>query len=203
MKKKCIISLIVIFALTLTSFTAFAANKDELLSNDNIFICEDSNGIYKASKTGMSSETIKILPDTQFDNIYSTPSKEQYYQKIDDNEFIKVSKVEFDLTDYDAYTNIQKYSIPNEVLEGIASMAAFAEETNSKDAQGVIFVSAGNERSGGLNTYPVTTTTWNGKTFHHYQVYFTNMWTSWQTVVQKGSTTEAALKAIKELAVTA
>lgn len=185
-----------------TSAFAASSNNNELVSSGDIYIYEESDGIFRTAKSRNVTGAIRISPDEQFDNIYSATSQKQYYQKTNDDEFVQVAKIDFNLTDYRAYTDIQKYSIPNEVLEGIASMAAWAEETNSENARGIIFVTDGKTRSEDLNTYPVSTTTWDGMTFHHYQVYFTDMWTSWQTVAQKGATTEATLTAIKELAVT-
>ena len=167
-----------------TSVFAASPNNNELVSSGDIYIYEESDGIFRTAKSRNVTGAIRISPDEQFDNIYSETSQKQYYQKTNENEFIQVSRVDFDLTDYNAYTDIQKYSIPDEVLEGIASMAAWAEETNSENARGVFFVTDGKTRSNDLNTYPVSMTTWYGMTFHHYQVYFTDMWTSWQTVAQ-------------------
>ncbi len=196
-----LLAVIMVISMNASVF-AVSSNAEELLSTDDVLIYEVSDGVFKTVKSRNVSNVIKISPDTQFDNIYSTTSQHQYYQKTNDDEFVQVSKIEFRLTDYNAYTDIQAYSIPDEVLEGVASMAAWAEKTNSEDARGVIFITDRNTRSGDLNTYPVTTTTWDGMTFHHYQVYFTDMWTSWQTVAQKGATTESTLTAIKDLAVT-
>lgn len=182
---------------------ATSIDRDDNTFDAEILICEASDGTYKTVKTRNTSDAIRISPDSQFDNIYFALSQNQFFQKTDDDEFIQVSKIEFDLTNYEAYIDIQNYAIPDDVLDGIASMAALAEETNSEDAHGVIFVSNGVARSGEPNKLPVTTTTWDGKTFHHYQVYFTDMWTTWQTVAQKGATTESVLTAIKDLVVTA
>lgn len=91
--------------------------------------------------------------------------------------------------------------MPAEVLDGIATMAAFAKQNNCTDARATIFVTDLGISS--LNTLPRTSTTWNGFTFYHYQVYFTNMWTTWQTVAEAGQTTQAVLTAIKDLAVNA
>ena len=208
--KKYLSVLLATIMVVSTNTAAFAAGTsgNEPNSGSGILICEDSEGIYKIvnsddnkAKSRSAVETLKVFPELQFDNIYSTASQNQYYQKVNDEELIQVSKVEFDLSDYNAYTDIQKYSIPDEVLEGIASMAALAEKTDSKDAQGVIFVAENNTRASDLNTYPMKTTTWNGQTFHHYQVYFTDMWTSWQTISEKSATTKAVLSAIKEIVV--
>lgn len=201
MKKVLCIFLSAIMVMLLSTAGLAASQNNEIYFSDDIYIYEESEGIFRTAKSRNVTRTIRVSPDEQFDNIYLASSQEQYFQKTNDDEFIQVSKVDFDLTDYNAYTDIQKYSIPDEVLEGIASMAAWAEETNSENARGVIFISDGKARGENLNTLPVTTTTWEGKTFHHYQVYFTDMWTSWQTVAQKATTTEAILSLIKELAV--
>lgn len=205
--KNRIVSLILILAMVLGSIPAYAVQmpsnilEEESPSTEDILIYESSDGLFKAAKSRGVSKTIRILPDTQFENIYSSASQDQYYQKINANEFVQVSKVEFDLTDYAAYTAIQKYSIPNEVLEGIASMAAWAEETNNNDARGVIFVADENTRSGDLNTLPAKTTYWKNHTFHNYQVFFTDMSTDWQVIAKGSQTTKNVLSAIKDIAI--
>lgn len=191
-------SFIIIISINASAITK-SKNEEEAFPQNEVLVYEASDGVFKTIKNSENFD--KIIPDTQFDNIYASTLTNQYYQKTNNDEYIKVSKIEFNLTDYDDYNSIQRFSIPDEVLQGIASMAALAEDTNSREACGVIFVSDGNTRSGNLNTYPVTTTTWDGMTFHHYQVYFTDMWTTWQTVAEKSATTEVALSTIKELAV--
>ena len=172
--------------------TFMDAEKKELL------IYEAENEVFmKVQEKGIDN-FIRVTQDNNYENIYCSTEKDVYFQKINDNEFVEVKKVEFQLTDYENYQNIQRYKMPKEVLEGIASMAAFAQENNNTDARCVIFV-AENEANNQLNTLPMVTTKKDGYTFHHYEVYFTDMWTSWQTVSEKGATTRGNLEAIKEL----
>lgn len=179
------------------------SNEDGTQTAKEILIYETSDGLYKTVKARSASNAIRISPSAQFDDIYTSTTQNQYYQRTNEDEFEKASKIEFNLTDYDAFTDIQKYNIPAEVLDGITTMAAWAEATDNPNAKGVIFATNGSARSGLPNTFPKLTTTWNGKTFYSYRAYFTDMWTSWQTVASKGQTTATALNSIKDLIVSA
>ncbi len=183
-----------------TPVFAASSNKNQIVSSGDIYICEEADGLFRTAKNKRANNTIKVTQYEQFDNIFLESSQKQYYQKINEDEFIKVSKLDFALADYKSCADIHKYSVPDEVLDGIAKMAAWAEETNNQNARGAVFVPSINSRDDNLNTIPPTTTTWNGMTFHNYQVYFTNMWTQWQTIVEKATTTEIALMGIKKLA---
>lgn len=197
--KKLLCILMAAVMLFSCTVAAIAADMNVAIDGgEEFFICESADGVFTTVQAKGVNEVIKIVPEKEYDNIYYSVDKDIYFQKANDSEFIPVEKVVFQLTDYAEYKNIQDYMIPDEVLDGIASMAAWAQENNNEDARGVIFVAESNTKSG-LNTYPMTTTTWDGYTFHHYQVYFKNMWTSWQTIAEQGSTTKAVLTTIKEI----
>lgn len=204
MKLRKYFSAMLAFVLTLLMCTpAFGENlnNDGAQTTKEILIYEVYDGLYRTVKARSATNTIRISPSAQFEDIYSSTEQNQYYQKTNDDEFVKVSKVEFNLTDYDAFTDIQKYNIPAEVLDGITTMAAWAESTGNPNAKGVIFATNESTRSGTPNTFPKLTTKWNGMTFYHYRAYFTGLWTSWQTIASKGQTTASTLNGIKDLAV--
>lgn len=185
-----------------TPVFATSSNKNQIVSSGDIYICEEADGLFRTAKNKRANNTIKVTQYEQFDNIFLESSQKQYYQKINEDEFIKVSKLDFALADYKSCTDIQKYSIPDEVLDGIEKMAAWAEETNNQNARGAVFVPSINSRDDNLNTIPPTTTTWNGMTFHNYQVYFTNLNTGWQTIHEGANVTENILSAFTDVAVT-
>lgn len=168
---------------------------------EDALIYEGENKVFMIDQEKDIDNSVRVTQESKYENIYFSPERDAYFQKISNNEFVEVEKVEFQLTDYEKYQTIQNYEMPKEVLDGIASMAAFAQENSNVDARCVIFV-AENKANRQLNTLPMVTTQKNGYTFHHYEVYFTSMWTSWQTISEKGATTIGNLKAIKELVMT-
>ncbi len=202
MKTNRLLALIIVFSMLLSFSTViYASNLDHSMGRgEEIFISEGNNGLYIETAPGKSG-SIRIAPYKELDTIYYNSNDNEYYQKINEKDYIPVSKVEFPVSDYNSYNNIQEYSIPNEILDDIATMAAWAEQTKSDDAKCVIFISHQGIKSQTLNTIPMYTSYWDGLIFHTYQVYFTDMWTTWQTVAEKSSTTQAVLNAIKDLTV--
>lgn len=101
---------------------------------------------------------------------------------------------------------LESYDLPPEAMNAVASMAALAEKNGCDSAKAAIFVSenttnvsANSAQKAVASQTSKTKTTWDGKIFYNYQIYFTDMWTTWQTIAEKGATTKATLSAIKEL----
>lgn len=94
MKKVLCLFLAAIMLMSMsTSAFAASSNNNELVSSGDIYIYEESDGIFRTAKSRNVTGAIRISPDEQFDNIYSATSQKQYYQKTNDDEFIQVSKV--------------------------------------------------------------------------------------------------------------
>lgn len=203
------LSFILVIALLCINTSAIALAPDSYQTNESnsVTIYQSASGEWSAAreKLTFNCSEKKIYEDAQFEDIYHSQDG-AYFQKISSDTYLPVEPVVAPLSDYEAYKALEDYNVPSEVMDGIATMAAFAKENQCSDAKVTIFVSTP-EVTASLqsapNTYPRSTTTWNGMTFHHYQAYFTNMWTTWQTVAQSGETTSAALTAIKNLSVTA
>lgn len=78
-------------------------------------------------------------------------------KKIEESNYILVTPVSFTLDDNEAYFDLEAYNVAAEVLDGIATMAAFAKQNNCTDARATIFVTDLGISS--LNTLPRTSTT--------------------------------------------
>lgn len=203
------LSFLLVLVLLLLNTTVFALNPDLSQKNEGgsvTIYCSASGEWSTDSETFASTKyTTEIHADAQFEDIYISQDG-TYFQKICDDTYLPVRPVVAPLSDYEAYEALKDYNVPSEVMDGIATMAAFAKENQCNDAKVTIFVSSPEVTASTQatpNTYPRSTTVWDGKTFHHYIAYFTNLWTTWQTVAEAGATTSAALNAIKTLAVTA
>lgn len=199
MKKIIVLMLSILLSISFQT-VAFAQQetKDTNEAGGDICIFENFDGTFTKYGSKCNLAKLVVSPMEEFDGVYMSKDN-KYFQKISDDTFTIVEKKEFNLIDYDANRQIQSYNFPEEVLKEINSMAAFAERQGYKDAKCVIFLGANGNKEG-LNTSPMVTSYWDGMTFHTYQVNFTNMYTEWKTVAEKGETTQAALSAIKDLA---
>lgn len=166
--------------------------------SENKWIIQDN----KENKFALKKELKSI---DQLDYVYVT-SEGEYFQKIDDKVLVPCDVITKSLNNFDDYKSIQKYQMPDEIMRDIASMADFAKRNNCADAKVSFVVSQNNidektqnVKATGVKNTSKTKTTWDGKTFYNYEIVFTNMWTSWQTIAEKGSTTQSVLNSIKDL----
>lgn len=173
---------------------------EETNSENWRIIAQGSDGTWTESSVvsnNITNSTLAIVPHTTYENIFQTRTGE-YFLKVNENDYTPVQQITLSLNDYNTYEELKNYNMPEEVMEGIASMAALAEENNCTEANVVVFAEMA-QASSGITTIPRTSTTWNGFTFYHYQVYFTNMFTEWQEIASGSQTTQAVLNTIKEL----
>lgn len=202
MKKIISLGLVLMLCFSLVT-TAFAEENFTQLDKNNVeslTIYQVSDGYWELESSGSvlrKTDAMTIVPEKDYEGVY-TNFDGAYFQEVEENIFILVDQVTLELNDYNSYLTLDNYNLPTEVMDGIASMAAFAKENNCTEAEVSLFVPATNAR---LNTLPRTQTSWNGFTFYNYQVYFTNFWTQWQPIVEKSATTQAALTAIKNISI--
>ena len=79
-------------------------------------------------------------------------------------------------------------------------MAAAAEKNKNTNAEINLYVTASSSTP---NTLPRTKTTWNSKTFYHYELYFTDLWTGWQTVASGSGISSSVLSSICDMTLNA
>ena len=187
----------------------YANNADETLFPEKVVVYQAKADEWTSNSASSIGEqkSIVLCLDNQYEDVYTTESG-QYFRRIDDENYIPSEKVNVALRDYDGYKLLKYYDLPSEVMNDIASMAALAEENGCTNAEASIFVSEESPTSSVVSAQKSgreskIKTTWNGKTFYSYQIYFTNMWTTWQTIAEKSATTKAVLSAIKNLAMNA
>lgn len=187
----------------------YANNADETLFPEKVVVYQAKADEWTSNSASSIGEqkSIVLCLDNQYEDVYTTESG-QYFRRIDDENYIPSEKVSVALRDYDGYKLLKYYDLPSEVMNDIASMAALAEENGCTNAEASIFVSEESPTSSVVSAQKSgreskIKTTWNGKTFYSYQIYFTNMWTTWQTIAEKSATTKAVLSAIKNLAMNA
>ena len=199
-----LLSLIVCFSILLASFTvsgsveATGTDSNETIPQNIWVEYDDSVNCWIKTLTTQEANNNAFLlqPYNDIDGVFVSELGE-YYMQVDQESLIKVNKKTYPLSSYSSFQEISKLEIPPEVLKDIASMAAFTESNDCKNANVILFT-----KSDGLtrdNVLPRETTYYNGKTFYHYKIYFTNCWTGFQTISQGTSTTQAVLTTIKEL----
>jgi hypothetical protein len=204
LKKRSFISWLLIFCLCFsTTLPAFASNYEAVDNAKKVNICSSTDGTWHAvsSREIVNNSIVQIVEDQKFPGIYTSSSK-QFFQETETDTYVPVIPINLMLNDDELYKILNAYNLPDEIIKDIGTMVVFAQEQNNNDAQITFFVldnSNDTYRSSKQNLIPVTTTGWKGYTFHNYQIYFTDMWTSWQTIAEKGSTTQSVLNAIKTL----
>ena len=166
----------------------YANNADETLFPEKVVVYQAKADEWTSNSASSIGEqkSIVLCLDNQYEDVYTTESG-QYFRRIDDENYIPSEKVSVALRDYDGYKLLKYYDLPSEVMNDIASMAALAEENGCTNAEASIFVSEESPTSSVVSAQKSgreskIKTTWNGKTFYSYQIYFTNMWTTWQTI---------------------
>lgn len=169
-----------------------------------LYIKKANNGKWNKCSSN-SKAKIQITEKNSSIGIFKT-NDGRYYKEVEPNSFIQVKKNQKKLSSFKAYKEMEKTNIPNEVLQGIASMAALAEENECEKAK-VVYYTAYSSRNNALNNKGIkqnivsaSKKTWDGKTFYDYCIYFTNLQTKWKTIAESGETTKATLSAIKTLA---
>jgi uncharacterized protein YukE len=210
---------VIVSCCSTVSFAASESDAASTSSNSNIVLHQLSDGTWtnitsdniSSKLTQSKTATVTVAKDSEFESIYKTADT-KYFQKTAPSTYVSVNKVSLPLNSYSSYQTLKTYGIPAEMSKDIASMAALAKQNNCNNAQALVFVSSSSAElqssqstsmstASTQNTMPVITTTWNGMTFHSYQIYFTEMNTTWQTLVQATSTTQAILSAISKMAV--
>ena len=197
---KRLLAFLLIAILLMSTTVPVAGLSDENEQVEEIYVIRKGNSIYVSSDKSINEDSIRLLRDSQFESLYKDVAG-NYYLNVCEGIYESVCKTECSLTKYDDYLQLSKLSLPEEMMNGIATAAAFQKDIGNEDAKLVLFISE-NETRGLPNTLPTVTSTWNGHTFHSYQAYFTGMSTGWQTIARDGATTQAALSTIKELVAT-
>lgn len=211
MRKRKILAIIICIALTASIFCtpALASNEKAAYNTDKITLTKTNDGTWTSNPQNTysiqsNSETVSVSLDSEYEGIYKTENN-QYFQKIADSTYVPAEKISLPLTSYSSYQELEGYNIPEEMAEDIATMAAFAQKNNCEHAGVTIFVNDNTTNSGMCslmttqNTMPRETTTWNGMTFYHYQIYFTSMWTQPQQIKKGTTLTSAVASAITSL----
>ena len=195
------LALLLCFTFMFTLTTPVFASTNESI-NSTITLESNNDGTWSPIKertTFKQKQTMTLNLKENADNIYVNKDNE-YYQEIEDNIYIQVEEITLPATEYETYLTLQSYNYPQEVLDDVASMASYLNEKEIEDVNITIFVPSTNAR---LNSKGPVTTTWNGLTFHNYEVWFTQIPTGFQDIVKGSSATRAAVSAIQSLVINA
>ncbi len=194
MFKKVVSLFMAVFCfLSLTISSSAKAYKD-----DRVLIIRNENGDWNqctAMPVSLESEGMWVRQSEDYDAVYVNEMGDSFL-KVDDLTYIDVEEVSLPLSEYETYLTLEGYNLPQEVLDSVARMATLANETQNTSAKVKFYMPTSLTR---LQTYPRTQTTWNGKTFYHYQVYFTDMYTGSQVISQGKSLSESVLSSIVEM----
>lgn len=220
--KKGFLSLLLVFSMLTAMMTvpSYALSNEDVCSSNKIArnavftIHEEHPGIWGHKSTTHSPsiqalnstdvKTVQVYSDEQFDGIYRT-SDGLSFQQIENDVFVPVKEVQASLGDYAACTALEQYKLPPEVMEAILSASKYVRQLDNSDASVSIFISdipAKIKTKAGVsepNTMAMTSTTWNGYTFHNYAFYFTKLPTGWITIVKGSDTLAATLDYVKDL----
>ena len=147
-------------------------------NEETITISANADGTFSSTASvPLRAGALQVRASAEYDDIYTT-SDSRYFQEVSNDTYQEVQPVGGELTAYSTYQTIEILGLPEEVMAGIAQMAAVAEKNNIADACVTVFVPSAEKQNSARATtqiYPRTATIWDGKTFYHYQVYFTGL----------------------------
>ena len=184
-------------------------NDESIPLNEEILtISINSNGTFAATNNAsLPTNTLQIHATKEYAHIYTT-NDSRYFQELQEGTFIEVQPVSGALKDDSTYQTMENLGLPAEVMSGIAEMAVLAKEGGNETAQVTVFLPLSTS-SGDVailsnpNTYPRSVTTWNGETFYHYVLYYTNLDTGgFQNLLVEEDTTRANLQGAMNLGIT-
>lgn len=199
---KKVLAIIVSLAMCFSCLTVVSS----ATTNESETMCfvEGADGIWhkSASVSTYSAGTVEAIKDVEFENVYMTSSGD-YLQAINNDDYIPVSKMVIPLSTLDETNSLSKYGIPDEMYYDIYNMGKHAAELGNMDIAVNFFVADVSIAAKAVNTniMPMETTTYQGHTYHHRQIYFTNVGGDYTTIVEGTSVSEAVLDTVSELAI--
>lgn len=195
---KRFLSMLLVFSLctALLPVNLYAASSP---NENEVYLIEDVSGHFKESSySTKSASIIRATEDNNYENIYRD-SGNQYYQKIQENDYVKVLPVTTQLSNTEALEDLNKqYEIPNEIYQDMLKMSELSKERQTDQATVTFFVEPSLSKALTRSTMPDEVTYYNSNKYIHRQVYYNDQWTTWQTIT-RGSTSEAVLNTIKEI----
>lgn len=144
-----------------------------------------------------SGSAVTVSQDDKYDTMFST-NDGRYFAEAASGDYLEVQPVQGSVEDYSTYQTMKRLGLPQEALDDIASIAAYAEANGITGQTVTVFVPMLNEQTSraSLNEVFHSSTRYGGETFTHYEVYFTDMSTGVEKI-QEGKGTSALWDGIK------